>query len=118
MRPLKSVDDLELSFAYYSLMGEKRASTARQKLPLRRVYMSFMLSGGWYCQFLESDLKTPLPRKLNFATEDKVTELVRRCGGLGNLEAKKALERALAMGRGGLYLNLTAEQHDKLKKAR
>lgn len=30
--------------------------------------MSFMTSnGGWYCQFLEKDLKTPLARKPNFA---------------------------------------------------
>lgn len=30
--------------------------------------MSFMQSNGWYCQFLEEDLKTPLPRKLTFAS--------------------------------------------------
>jgi hypothetical protein len=99
-------------------MDGERSSTARQKLPLRRVYMSFMLCKGWHCQFLEEDLKTPLPHKLKFATEDKVVELVRRCGGLGNLEAKQALDRGIEMGRGGLYLNLTAEQHEQLKRAR
>jgi hypothetical protein len=26
-----------------------------------RVYMSFMDRKGWHCQFLEADLKTPLP---------------------------------------------------------
>jgi len=26
--------------------------------------MHFMLREGWYCQFLEEDLKTPLPKKL------------------------------------------------------
>jgi hypothetical protein len=64
--------------------------------------MSFMLSGGWYCQFLESDLKTPLPRKLNFATEDKVVELVRGCGALEKLEDKQALEHGIQMGRSGV----------------
>jgi len=34
------------------------------KVPRRRVYMHFMLREGWYCQFLEEDLKTPLPKKL------------------------------------------------------
>jgi hypothetical protein len=26
--------------------------------------MHFMLVNGWYCQFLEEDLKTPPPKKL------------------------------------------------------
>jgi hypothetical protein len=108
------VDDSFFIFAY----GRGRSSTARQELPLTRVYMSFMLSRGWHCQFLEADLKTPLPRKLTFATEDKVVELVRRCGGLENLEAKQALARGIEMGRGGLYLNLAAEQYEQLQKAR
>jgi hypothetical protein len=33
--------------------------------------MFFMRNKGWYCQFLEEDLKTPLPRKFTFATEEK-----------------------------------------------
>jgi hypothetical protein len=52
----------------------------------RRVYMSFMnAKGGWYCQFLESDLKTPLPRKFTFQTLEKVEELIRRGGGMKDL---------------------------------
>ena len=58
-----------------------------------RVYMSFMRSHGWYCQFLEVNLRTSLPRKLNFATSDKVI---------------KSIER------GGVYLNLTDEQYANL----
>jgi hypothetical protein len=30
--------------------------------------MFFMRNKGWYCQFLEEDLKTPLPRKFTFAS--------------------------------------------------
>ena len=41
-----------------------------------RVYMSFQCRFGWHCQFLEEDLQTPLPRKLHFASPDKVVELV------------------------------------------
>ena len=47
----------------------------RHERPSHRVYMSFFLSRGWYCQFLETDLKTPLPKKLTFASADKVREL-------------------------------------------
>lgn len=49
--------------------------------------MSFMHCDGWYCQFLEEDLKTPLPRKLNFDSQDKVIELAQRGGCDMNLEA-------------------------------
>jgi len=37
---------------------------------------------GWYCQFLEEDLKTPLPLKLSFADESKVCELAQRAVAL------------------------------------
>jgi hypothetical protein len=33
--------------------------------------MSFMLRDGWRCQFLEEDLKTPLPKRLNFRTHER-----------------------------------------------
>jgi hypothetical protein len=47
-----------------------------------------MLWDGWYCQFLEADLKTPLPRKVTFATPEKVVELAERGRGLKDLASK------------------------------
>jgi hypothetical protein len=76
--------------------------------------MSFMLRGQWYCQFLEEDLQTPLPRKLRFVSPDKVVELVERGGGLSNLESRQALDQAIETGRGGVFLSLTEEQYAKL----
>jgi len=55
------------------------------------------------------------PRKLHFASSDKVIELVQRGGGLKDQESRLMLNQALATGRGGLFLNLTAEQFSKLK---
>jgi len=81
-----------------------------------RVYMSFQCRCGWHCQFLEEDLQTPLPRKLRFTSSDKVVELVRRGGGLSNLESRQALDHAIEIGRGGVFLNLTEEQCAKLKR--
>ena len=81
----------------------------------RRVYMSFMDRKGWQVQFLEQDLKTPLPRKLHFASPDKIVELVERGGGLSNLESRQALDQAIEIGRGGVFLNLTEEQYARLK---
>lgn len=76
--------------------------------------MSFMYQKGWYCQFLEADLKTPLPRKLHFRTEAKVRELAGRGGAMLNLESLQAFDRGVEMGRGGIWLELTDEQYRKL----
>ena len=48
--------------------------------------MSYMLRNGWHCQFLEADLKTPLPRKLNFPSPEKIVETAERGGYVMNLE--------------------------------
>ena len=82
------------------------------------MYMSFQCRCGWHCQFLEEDLQTPLPRKLRFTSSGKVVELVERGGGLSNLESRKALEQAIEIGRGGVFLSLTGEQYAKLKANR
>jgi hypothetical protein len=86
--------------------------------PRHRVYMSFQHRYSWHCQFLEQDLKTPLPRKLHFTSPDKVIELVERGGGLSNPESQQALDQAIEIGRGGVFLSLTAEQYAKLKANR
>lgn len=76
--------------------------------------MSFMLSKSWYCQFLEEDLKTALPRKLIFATSEKILQLAEHAGVLHNLECRQAVEHGISVGRGGLFLSLTPEQYTKL----
>ncbi len=81
-----------------------------------RVYMYFFQRSGWQVQFLEADLKTPLPKKVTFAHPDKIRELARRGEALGTLEAKQALESAIETGRGGVYLRLNAEQYGRLKR--
>jgi hypothetical protein len=85
---------------------------------MRRVYLYFMLNKGWHCQFLEPDLKTPLPRTLTFSDPDKIRELHQRFGIDRKLEDKSALEYAFNMGRGSLWLNLTDEQHAELQRPR
>jgi hypothetical protein len=89
---------------------------SRYDRPRHQVYLYFVRRDGWYCQFLEPDLKTPLPKKVTFAHADKIRELARRGEALGTLEAKQALEHAIEMGRGGIYLRLTGEQYSRLKR--
>ena len=81
-----------------------------------RVYMSFMDRKGWQVQFLESDLKTPLPRRLHFTSPDKIIELVERGGAFKDQESRLMLDQGIAMGRGGVFLRLTDEQYAMLKR--
>jgi hypothetical protein len=69
---------------------------------------------GWYCQFLEEDLKTPLPRKVVLPNSAKLIELAQRGGYVLNLENRQATEHAIANGRGSVWLELTPDQYAKL----
>ena len=102
------VDVIRLLFAYTASMAQDER---------HRVYMSFMDRRGWQVQFLEADLKTPLPRRLHFTSPDKIIELVERGNGLPNLESRQALDLAIEVGRGGVFLSLTDAQYAKLSGA-
>lgn len=77
------------------------------------IYMHFVIRDGCYCQFLEEDLKTPLPKKLNFADISNVRELTEKGRGFANLEGRHALDHAVEVGRGRIFLQLTEEQYAK-----
>jgi hypothetical protein len=79
--------------------------------------MQFVLRKGWYCQFLEEDMKTPLPRKLTFADDRKIWEMAKRGGFTLNIAGRQEIEEALRKGVGGIWLDLTAEQYTKLRTA-
>jgi hypothetical protein len=78
--------------------------------------MHFMLREGWFCQFLEEDLKTPLPKKMTLEDPAKLFEIAERGGYKLTLENKQSIENAIAMGRGSIWLDLTEEQYAKLKR--
>ena len=84
--------------------------------PKRKVYMHFMLTNGWYCQFLEQDLKTLAGKSLHLRSPEKILEMARRGGAEMKLEDIQAIEYGISMGRGSVWLNLTNEQYQKLKK--
>lgn len=79
--------------------------------------MSFQTQSGWLCQFLEEDLKTPIPLHLN-VRQEKLFEIAERGGYRLNLEGRQALQRAIEVGRGGIWLELTEEQYRRLKGKR
>jgi hypothetical protein len=75
----------------------------------------FHRGDGWACSFVEVDAKTPVGPIRQFGTADKVRELIARTPTRFDLAGKQALEYAFQNGRGGTYLELTAEQYRKLK---
>ena len=64
------------------------------------------------------------PRTPHFPTRQSVWELVsesgivlvRRGGGITDQESRLMLDQAIVTGRGGVFLNLTAEQYAKLER--
>jgi len=83
-----------------------------------RVYLFFQFRNGWRCQFLEPDLKTSLPRKPILTDSETLIGLVERGGGLPDLASRQALDQAIDKGRGGVFLNLTQEQYERLRHSR
>jgi hypothetical protein len=71
-----------------------RGESLRQTKPSR-------LYEGWQVQFLEADLKTPLPKKLRFSDSEKIRGVGQARGGLGRFG-----ERANAETRGRTELAL------------
>lgn len=70
------------------------------------------------CQFLEEDLKTPLPRRLYFRDPEKIRSIVEKVDNFANLQDRQALDYGLEIGRGGVWLQLTEEQYRRLKSGR
>ena len=95
-------------------MGEQLCARCRGERKRDRVYMSFMHRNGWLCQFLEEDLKTPLPRSVTVANQEKVREMARRGGAAMSLDVLQALDHGIEIGRGGIWLELTDDQYRKL----
>ncbi len=88
---------------------------SRHERPSHRVYLSFFFCQGWYCQFFETDLKTPLPKKPTIASANKVRELAAL--GEQSVTLRVAdVEDAIINRRGGVYLNLTQAQYERLKR--
>jgi hypothetical protein len=72
-----------------------------------------MASGGTPAH--KSDLKTSLPRKLHFASSQKIIELVEHAGGFTGQDARSMVNQGIEMARGGIFLNLTDEQYAALR---
>lgn len=79
-----------------------------------RVYVTFFYRGGWVCSFVEADCRTPVGRIRTFGSTEKLLELIARTPTKLMQEDKQALEHAIEIGRGGMWLDLKAEQYAAL----
>jgi hypothetical protein len=81
--------------------------------------MSFVrYADGWYCRFLEADKKTPIIERLVFRDKTKIIEAAHRGNPLMSIRSLEALDRAIAVGNGGISLYFTQDQYLKLAKSK
>ena len=83
---------------------------------MKRVFLQFSFRQGWFCEFLEEDRKTRLPRTVMLPDERKLFELVKRGGFTLNISGRREIEDAIRKKRGGVWLELTPEQYAKLRQ--
>jgi hypothetical protein len=83
---------------------------------MKRVFLKFSFRQGWFCQFLEEDGKTSLPRTVVLSDERKVFELVKRGGFTLDISGRRELNEGFRKKRGGVWLELTPEQYAKLRQ--
>jgi hypothetical protein len=58
---------LLIGFAFHSPI---LLSMSRYDRPTHKVFMTFFFRSGWQVQFVEADLKTPLPRQFRFGPKE------------------------------------------------
>lgn len=95
--------------------GERLCERCCGAATKHRVYMQFVLTRGWFCQFLEADLKTPLARKVTVRDHKKLFEMAERGGVRLSPAGRYSIQKAIDEGRGGIWLELSEEQYAKLK---
>ena len=71
---------------------------------MKRVFLQFSFRHGWFCDFLEEDRKTRLPRTAMLPDERKLFELAKRGGFPLNISGRQEIEDAIRKKRGGVWL--------------
>jgi hypothetical protein len=80
--------------------------------------MSFRYWNAWDVIFFNTDrMRTALPRKARFTTDEALIEFTRRAGGPKTLEDRNILAMMIQNKSGEITLELTDEQYDKLRRA-
>ena len=97
-----------LQFLYAAL----RPATARHK-----VLMSFRYWNAWDVIFFDTDrMRTALPRRARFNSDEALIEFAQRAGGIKMSEDRQILDMMILRKTGEITLNLTDEQYTKLRR--
>jgi hypothetical protein len=80
----------------------------------RRVFLKFKFIHGWLCQFFNEDLTTALPRTVVLPDDKRLFEMLKRGGFTLNIAGRQEIEAAIRKKSGAVWLDLTAEQYEKL----
>jgi hypothetical protein len=82
-----------------------------------RVLMSFSYREVWYVVFWNNNrMRTPLPRKARFTTDEALIEFTRRAGGIRMQEDRQILEMMIQHRSSEIPLILTDDQYSKLNR--
>ncbi len=76
------------------------------------VYMEFFRSFGWHCRFWEG--RRRLPKRLIFRDSAYIRETAERGNAWNDKATREALDTAILIGKGGIWLRLTDEQYRAL----
>jgi hypothetical protein len=79
--------------------------------------LTFFLRHGWQVQFVESDLKTPLPRKLTFADPGKIREVAQARRSMGRAREPPVPGTRHAAGQGACLLAITWNTNSRLSSS-
>ncbi len=61
---------------------------------MKRVFLQFSFRQGWFCEFMEEDQKTRLPRTVTLADERKLFELVKLGGFTLTISGRQEIRKS------------------------
>jgi hypothetical protein len=83
-----------------------------------KVLMCFRYWNAWDVIFFDTDrMRTALPRRARFSSDEALIEFTRRAGGPKTLEDRNILDMMIQKKSGEITLELSDEQYAKLGSA-
>ena len=112
MRCVEIVDTYSPYVRLQFLYATRRSEPRRHK-----VLMSFRYWNAWDVIFFDTDrMRTALPRRARFNSDEALIEFAQRAGGIKMSEDRQILEMMIQRKTGEITLNLTDEQCTKLRR--
>src|ERR1700716_4114107 len=82
-----------------------------------KVLMSFRYWNAWDVIFFNTDrMRTALPRRARFNSDEALIEFAKRAGGIKMSEDRQILDMMIQRKTGEITLNLTDEQYTELRR--